>query len=311
MPLCGTGGPNEGAGSGCGYHAAVNINSSVDSIQRNAQFGVPDSDLPPIFDPAGVHVEVFYHDGQIDVFMTGNDGGERMQVLGTTIPALPAGDVVLGFTGGTGGANATQEIDNFVLSTICREDADSVAIEGCPEGEVADNETVTLTANVGGAEGDVTYNWEVTGGAIVSGAGTATVEVSCEAGEVTVTVTASDAECGNSVSDACSFTCVSSGILVKPGDFNLDGVITLTDPIRGLNDLFSGQPLNACLREADGETPTAFGLRNLDWDGNGIFNISDNISLLGWLFLEGGTGHVLGVDCIPVPGEGCPDSCTP
>jgi hypothetical protein len=86
--------------------------------QRAARRRLPD--VPDIFAPLGIHVEVQYsRDGDIRVWTTSHDGSvPRTQVLGSQILPLPAGDVVFGFTAGTGGASATQEVGNFLASRI-------------------------------------------------------------------------------------------------------------------------------------------------------------------------------------------------
>ena len=207
------GGANEGAGSGCGYHIGLNVNANNDSVQRNAQVGVADEDLPPIFEDPGVHAEIYYDNGKIAVYVTGNGGGKRLKVIEAAIPPLPAGDVLLGFAGGTGGANERAEYDNFVLSrlTTCDEVADTVEIVGCPAdaSEAPAGEEVTLTANVGGADGDVTYAWTVTGGMIVGAADASAVVIVCDTpGEtVTATVTTTDSTCDGAPTATCEYVC--------------------------------------------------------------------------------------------------------
>ena len=100
------GGNNEGIGSpgnDCQWHMGLDFNSNVDSEQIA-------EGLPDIFAPEGVHITVRY-DPSGRVTAWAND----TQVLDGHFPPLPSGDLVLGFVGGTGGATARQEVDNFVV----------------------------------------------------------------------------------------------------------------------------------------------------------------------------------------------------
>jgi hypothetical protein len=69
-------------------------------------------------------MEVVYRaSGWVSVFATANDGSvARTKILERCIVPLLPGDLVLGFTAGTGGATSTQEIDNLrVSSLLCGE----------------------------------------------------------------------------------------------------------------------------------------------------------------------------------------------
>ncbi len=310
-------------GFDCNWHLGVNVNGSVLSIQDNVRFGVPTDALPSIFAPEGVHVEVTYlPSGQVDAYVTANDGStDRMHVLSTHIAPLPAGDLVLGFNGATGGATAHQEVDNVRLASVCTEAVDSVAIEGCPS-EAADSSLVELTAAVGGADGAVTYEWSVEGGSIVGDATGATIMVQCEipegaeTGEVTVSVSTADGGCGDTATASCSFTCVSGGTNLIPGDLNLSAQLDVSDMVFLLNALFAQQEINECVATKDDQgiiTYTEAGLALADWNGDGDVNIADAAGGLNWLFasqLPGNVAHVLAdvanaFNCVQIPGD-CP-----
>ena len=310
--------PNEGTGSNqvpCTYHVGLNVNGSVSSVQINSQFGVPDTALPDIFGPAGVHVTVAYQsDGRVDAFVKSNDpeaNQSNLHVLSQRIPPLPSGDLLIGFTGGTGGATATQEVDNMVVSFPCLESPDSVTITDCPE--LASTTTpVTLNATTSGDDGDWLYAWAVTGGTVVSGQGSATVEVLCEEGDVVVSVSASDGVCNDAATDSCSFFCEQGGVQMIPGDMNLDANLDISDPVAGLNFLFAGIALPECLVEDDGAGGvqlTAYGIILGDWNGDGGYDISDPVGGLNFLF-AGGSAHVLGEGCQVIEGDTtCESNC--
>lgn len=98
---------------------------------------------------------------------------------------------------------------------------------------------------------------------------------------------------------------VESGLQL-PGDVDQDVRLTVTDAVILLSRLFTGlsRPL-----PCDGATiDEGANLALHDVDGSGSVDISDAISLLGYLFL-GGRPPALGVECVPI--EGCPDACAP
>lgn len=203
------------------WHIGVDVQANVSSVQTNAQFGVPSPALPDIFSPQGAHIEVQYRpDGAINVWVSGVDknGQEvpRMQVLSTVIPPLAAGDVLMGFTGGTGGATSTQEVDNVKLSAICCEQADSAAITGPTSGTKGEG-SVKLTGLAGGVEvgAAATYAWSLVSGTAVltdNGDGTASVESDSE-GDVVVRLATGDGACTDGATDehTITFSCPSAG----------------------------------------------------------------------------------------------------
>ncbi len=100
------------------YHVGVNLNANVGSVQTNVDIGVATGDLPDIFDPSGIHARVVYApNGQIQAYLSDNLGGEEKQVLSTRILPLE-GEIIFGFTAGTGGATMTAEVDNLVVKTL-------------------------------------------------------------------------------------------------------------------------------------------------------------------------------------------------
>jgi hypothetical protein len=116
--------PGDGGspGNDCAYHVGLNVNSSVSSIQTNIQLGVATAALPDVFAPGGAHFKVRYErSGHVKVWVNGVDRAGNpvppVQVIDARIPQL-SGPVLLGFTGGTGGATCRQEVDNVVISGL-------------------------------------------------------------------------------------------------------------------------------------------------------------------------------------------------
>jgi hypothetical protein len=244
------------------YHLGVDVNASVSSIQTNVRNGVPTGELPDIFSPDGVHVEVMYRpDGAIDVWVSGvtQDGTAvtRRPVLSTMIPPLPDGDVVLGFTGGTGGATCTQEIDNFSLSMICCERPETVAISGPAEAGLGTTATYTAEITDGEVGATPTYLWEVvSGSATLANADQKDVDVTFESpGDLVLRVTANDGACAGSSADTtvtvvppCDLTVdceanddnetVSLTVTVAGGDCDCDEIVVR----RNGDEIFRGAP---------------------------------------------------------------------
>jgi hypothetical protein len=266
---------NEGTGSPGSpdtYHMGIDVNSSVSSIQTNLDF-TGDENLPDIFNPAGIHVEVVYlNTGSISVYVSGNDGSyARRLVLQACIPALPGPDLLLGFTAGTGGAVSTQEVDNVRLSNLCCEaGADTVSIQGDSTGSTGT--PVQLTADVGGADGAITYEWSVSpNGSIVGPADAATVMVD-GTGVVTVTLKVNDTQCaGATATKDVTFSEGGGGQI--PGDMNQDGKLDISDAPALLGHLFLGTfPLLPCEggdRTAVDPGPGNLALLDSNGDGQG------------------------------------------
>ena len=79
----------------------------------------------------------------------------------------------------------------------------------------------------------------------------------------------------------------------RPGDFNQDSNIDLSDAISVFGYLFLGR--------AEPDCPGG-----LDFNGDSALDLSDGIGVLNWLF-QGGPGHSLGFDCVQV--VDCQDAC--
>jgi hypothetical protein len=196
---------NEGLGSPDNqfkWHMGVDVMASVSSIQTNKDFTGSDS-LPDIFDPLGVHVQVVYkNSGSINAYVSANNGSSaRTHVLSAMIPPLTGADLLLGFTGGTGGATCTQEVDNTVVSQICcEESADSASIAGASS--AAAGATVALNGTAGGIDTGktATYLWSIVSGAgtIQGAANGANVNVkSTTAGDTVVRLRVTDGVCSD------------------------------------------------------------------------------------------------------------------
>jgi hypothetical protein len=307
------GGDNEPAGAGSPdadgrWHVGLDVNSSVSSVQTSEQFGVPTASLPDIFDPAGVHVEVQYAaSGRINVFVSSNaEGGVgRTQVLGACIAPLQ-GEVLLGFTAGTGGATATQEVDNAVLSEICCEaSGESVEITGATAAAVGT--PVDLTATAGGLDGPATYTWSVVSGdATLTASGSTATVTGNSGGDGVVRVVVDDGVCGGSGSDEHTIT-VSAGGNQKPNDMNGDGNLDISDPVALLNHLFLGGPGPGC---GDNTITHPANLELLDANSSGAIDISDPVAVLNFLFLGGATpGNCFGdVNCPCILIVDCPNN---
>ncbi len=79
----------------------------------------------------------------------------------------------------------------------------------------------------------------------------------------------------------------------KPGDYNEDAGVDISDAISVFGYLFLGREAPGC--------PAG-----LDFNGDSALDISDGIGLLNWLF-QGGPGHALGFDCVQI--IDCRDAC--
>ncbi len=94
----------------------------------------------------------------------------------------------------------------------------------------------------------------------------------------------------------------------RPGDFNRDALLDLSDVITLLNWLFRGQPLEPCFVDAE-QRPTAVGQTLLDFNGDGgAIDLSDAVALIGHLF-RGGPPHALGGACVDIGGPLCRRAC--
>ncbi len=101
---------------------------------------------------------------------------------------------------------------------------------------------------------------------------------------------------------------------VLPGDINGDGARNISDPVALLGFLFGGSDaLPACFKVPDPQRVEFSEMGNViaDFNDDGSVNLTDAVADLNNQF--GGAQfppHVLGSECIPMPGP-CPDLCTP
>ncbi len=214
------------------WHTGINVDGYVDSLQTSADYGVPSTELPDLFAPDGVHVEVVYRaNGQIETWVAANDGSvARVQTGSVEIEPLPSGDVILGFTGGTGGATVTAEIDNVILTALCCETSDIVEISGDTIGINEAGIAAMLSAEVTGIDegGAPVYSWEIVSGdaSIVSADDEQDVLIQCESlDDVVVRVTAGDGVCDDVAVDEYTLLCACP----TEGDTHCDG-LSFTGP---------------------------------------------------------------------------------
>lgn len=118
-----------------------------------------------------------------------------------------------------------------------------------------------------------------------------------------------------------------TGVAIKPGDANQDGVLDLSDPVALLNRIFTGTPLPSATPGSEdcffaaGDF-TAAGLRVLDWNCDGAIDLSDPVAQLSWQFQStfphsqppGGCAVIGCIDqscsnCILVVSPDCLESC--
>ena len=160
----------------CNYHVGLLANTMVNAhVQVNEDVGVGPGDLPNLFTEEGVHVAVKYApNGHVTVVLN-----DELTVIDAHIPPT-SGDMVLGFTGGTGGATADQEVANLTLYSLAGPVAEepTFAYEfgaaadqsgGCAgDTSSADVDVVLVTSDNPGAEGAQSYSLGVSasGGSI-------------------------------------------------------------------------------------------------------------------------------------------------
>ncbi len=93
--------------------------------------------------------------------------------------------------------------------------------------------------------------------------------------------------------------------LQRPGDFDQDSKVDLSDAVSLLRRLFLGFATLPCVGDS-----VAIGshLALYDINGDNDVDISDGVFLLVYLF-RGGAPPAMGVDCVSIPG--CPNICVP
>jgi len=102
------------------YHIGLNFNGFNKSVLTNVDLGVPVEDLPDIHHSGGIHAEVIYRpNGEIDVFVKQKDGEDDLQLVASAMFWPLRGPIILGFTGATGDATVTAEVDNLVVKRGC------------------------------------------------------------------------------------------------------------------------------------------------------------------------------------------------
>ena len=94
---------------------------------------------------------------------------------------------------------------------------------------------------------------------------------------------------------------------IKPGDFNMDSSLDISDALSMLSFLFSGSARIPC-PDQDGLFSEA-SIAVSDFNGDESVDISDAVTALSWLFL-GGPPHHLGFECRPIEGCSGQKSCS-
>ncbi len=196
------------------YHIGIDVNTDQQSCQNTYENGL----LAPFFlnSADGLHVEVNYDPSdrqtgtaQVEVYVTANDGSfDRTKMLSSRVPIL-RGDVFLGFTGGTGGASMTAEVDNLAVKARCCEMTDTASIAQQAPVELSVQDVVTLDGSGStGADGAFAYTWELlSGSASFIGPATGPMPQLALTGSGTVRVRLSlrDGSCGDGASAEMSF----------------------------------------------------------------------------------------------------------
>jgi hypothetical protein len=295
---------NEGTGSPTNdgtWHLGINAGGSMHCVALNGQ------SLPDIFGRAGVrHRVVYSSDGRVSVFLSdpaaggrGGGGGieeEMPDAEGSVEPLSTGGDKegTLGFTGGTGSATQTSEVDDIdVIVVDCTDTGEAAFVSGQRIARPGD--LVTLDASDSHAgEGDdgetLDFAWSASGFATVEGptdGPTVTLRMGSPVGdgEAIGRVAVDDRRCESpsSASTEHRITVTDKATTWVTYDGNDDGGFNISDPIAHLNFLFSGAAPPGCLEA-------------MDFNGDASQNISDPVAALNFLFSSGAP---------PARGEGC------
>jgi hypothetical protein len=88
------------------------------------------------------------------------------------------------------------------------------------------------------------------------------------------------------------------------GDCTQDGRLNITDAVCVFQRLFP--VIEEVLPCGDGRFLDPANQALLNWNGDGVVDLTDGVSLLNYLF-NNGPPHALGIACAPL--QGCPDSC--
>jgi len=270
------------------YHVGVDIGWNFNSVINNVRFGVPTASMPDIFAPAGIHARVIYSpNGHIDVYVSSDTVAEQL-VASTDILPLQ-GDIILGFTGGTGGATSTQEVDNIVLKSICCEESpDTSSITGPTES--LEGTTVTLSATVGGVDSgqSAVYKWSVSGvGSIVGPDNGATVQITSAAeGTTNVTLKAGDGVCTEAPDAQATITWTpdTPPVTWVRCDVDGNGFIEITDIIDWIGNQLTGQ-----FTGQNGTPGPPKCMAAMDCDGSSVLDINDPVKIINFLYTGIGT----------------------
>ena len=282
-----------------------------DRHRRQRQLHLAEDDRPPgHLLPQGVRHRVeLTSEGHIAVFLPAGGGqagggGDETPVLegdGEPLSSQGNGDAVVGFTGGTGADSQTTEIDDVVVTVVdCSDSPETAMIQGPDSAQPFTTVLLDGRGSSSGGGGDpLEFSWSVISGSATldtTGIPDGTVNVAIQDGDVIVGLTADDHRCGRVPTGTTTHTIqvVTGGNWVAY-DATGDGLLDLSDPIRHLGILFSGEAAAPC--------PDA-----LDFTGDGLVDISDPIAALNFLF-QGGVPPSSGLGCQAFPGCGQDGGC--
>ncbi len=296
----GTGAPeNDGT-----WHLGINTGGNLHSVAINKD------PLPDLFAPEGVrHRVVITSEGKVSVFLLGDgraggvdDGEPAAEATVEPLGASGEMEAVVGFTGATGGASQTSEIDDVTVTVLeCDDNPERAEIDGPAAADPGDEirlDARRSTAGAGDADETLTYNWTaVRNVTILSDPTLPEITARVGDGEVIVRVEVDDGHCRNS--DVEEFMLDTSGGDENNWvsyDLNGDGLFDISDPAWHFNFLFGTGGAPRCQEAAD---------FNLD----GERNIADPIAALNFLFGRGFAPR-RGLGCQSYPtcgaGAGCP-----
>jgi hypothetical protein len=290
----GTGSPtNDGA-----WHLGINAGGSMHCVALNGE------SLPDVFGSRGVRLRAIYRsEGRVSVSIldpaAGRGGGieeEMPAAEGDVEPLDSQGDKegTLGFTGGTGDATQTTEVDDVTVTVVdCSDASETAVVTG--QMLARPGSLITLDASdsdSGQGDGGETlaFSWSASGMATVEGPAdgpTVTLRMGSPVGdgEAIGRIAVDDRRCESPSSSSASHRIVITDRATNwvTYDGNNDGSFNISDPIAHLNFLFSGTTPPTC-REA------------MDFNGDTQENISDPVAALNFLFSSGAP---------PARGAGC------
>ncbi|MBI4602530.1 MAG: hypothetical protein HY721_11275 [Planctomycetes bacterium] len=292
------------------WHLGINNSGSVHSV------AVSPSPLPDCWGPSGVRFRVVYRsEGKVSVYVVGGQGagagaGDEQPIAEAQVDPLSNQgdtDAVVGFTGSTGGASETGEIDDVVVTVVDCNDSQEVGRIAGPEtagkGALVVLDAGGSTAGTGDAGEPLAFKWMVSGDGAIEGADDGPTVILRTGspvgdGEVIGRVFVDDRRCAAPVSSTAEhkIRVTSGGGRQVTYDANGDGKMDLSDAVFHLSFLFSGGRQPACLEA-------------LDFNGDQRKDISDPIAELTFLF-GGGLPPAKGMGCQTyatcAAGPGCP-----